>query len=239
MLNFYNNIMTPRQQLILQAIVELYAQTAEPVGSGALCQQFEMSSATIRAEMAELERHGFIMQPHISAGRVPTDKGYRCYVNTLDMTHADTRTERALERQVKSAGEVERAIKNAVESLAHVTHNLGLGTIGNNLYLSGMAGLFQHPEFYGGEQAYEVARLLDSLEEWLQEAAPNDPISVYIGQENPIGRASGATLIISRFESPYSARSYIGVLGPTRQQYNSVIGLVQYTGKLLEEALIQ
>jgi heat-inducible transcriptional repressor len=229
--------MTPRQQQILQAIVETYAHTAEPVGSQALCEQFDTSSATIRAEMAGLERQGFIMQPHISAGRVPTDKGYRAYVNTLGERSNDGRTERAVERRVRGAGEAERAIKNAVESLAHVTHNLGLGTIGGNLYLSGMAGLFQHPEFHGGAQAYEVARLLDSLEEWLEEAAPNDAISVYIGHENPIGRASGATLIISRFESPYSARSYVGVLGPTRQRYGPVIGLVEYTGRLLEETL--
>lgn len=230
--------MTPRQEQILHAIVETYAQTAEPVGSMALCEQFKTSSATIRSEMAALESLGFIMQPHISAGRVPTDKGYRAYVNSLsEHPAADHRHEQALAKRVKSAGEVERAIKNAVESLAHVTGNMGLGTIGPNLYLSGMASLFQQPEFYGGQQAYEVARLLDSLEEWLAEAAPGDPISVYIGHENPIGRSSGATLIISRFESPYSSRSYIGVLGPTRQQYAPVIGLVEYTGRLLEESL--
>jgi len=228
--------MTPRQEQILHAIVETYAETAEPVGSSALCSKFDTSSATIRAEMAALEAAGFIMQPHISAGRVPTDKGYRSYVNSLTPTR-DRRHEMALAKRIKSAGEIERAIKNAVESLAHVTSNLGLGTIGPNLYLSGMAGLFQHPEFHGGQQAYEVARLLDSLEEWLAEAAPNAPISVYIGRENPIGRSSGASLVISRFESPFSSRSYIGVLGPTRQHYGSVIGLVQYTGKLLEEAL--
>jgi heat-inducible transcriptional repressor len=229
--------MTPRQQLILNAIVETYAKTAEPIGSMALCSRFETSSATIRAEMAALEAQGFIMQPHISAGRVPTDKGYRAYVNALAEPLHDGRHEQAMARQIKSAGEMERTIKNAVESLAHVTSNLGLGTIAGNLYLSGMASLFQHPEFNGGRQAYEVARLLDSLEEWLAEAAPNAPISVYIGRENPIGRASGATLIISRFESPFSSRSYIGVLGPTRQNYGPTIGLVQYTGKLLEEAL--
>lgn len=229
--------MTPRQQQILSAIVETYAKTAEPIGSMALAGRFETSSATIRAEMAALEAAGYIMQPHISAGRVPTDKGYRAYVNALGESAHDGRQEQALARQIKSAGEVERTIKNAVESLAHVTSNLGLGTIAGNLYLSGMASLFQHPEFNGGTQAYEVARLLDSLEEWLAEAAPNAPISVYIGRENPIGRTSGATLIISRFESPFSSRSYIGVLGPTRQNYSSVIGLVQYTGKLLEEAL--
>ncbi len=228
--------MSPRQEQILHAIVQTYAKTAEPVGSMSLCEQFETSSATIRAEMAALEQGGYIMQPHISAGRVPTDKGYRAYVNSLEETAHDSRHEQAMARQILGAGEVERTIKNAVESLAHVTSNLGLGTISGNLYLSGMASLFQHPEFNGGERAYEVARLLDSLEEWLAEAAPNAPISVYIGRENPIGRASGATLIISRFESPFSSRSYVGVLGPTRQNYGPVIGLVQYTGKLLEEA---
>jgi len=228
--------MTPRQERILAAIVELYAQTAEPVGSGALCELFGLSSATIRSDMVELERLGLIMQPHISAGRVPTDTGYRTYVNTLQ-PQPDTRTNQALAKRVASAGDAERTIKTAVEGLAHVTHNLGLATIGRNLYLSGMASLFQHPEFAETGQVHEIARLLDSLEEWLAEAAPNDPVSVYIGQENPIGRASGATLVISRFESPYSARSYIGVLGPTRQQYGSVIGLVEYTGRLLEETL--
>jgi heat-inducible transcriptional repressor len=229
--------MTPRQRQILYAIVEAYAKSAEPVSSAVLCDQFDASSATLRAEMAELERQGYIMQPHISAGRVPTDKGYRAYVNSLEAPHSDTRTEQALARQVHGAGEAERAIKNAVESLARVTGNMGLATIGGNLFMSGMAALFQQPEFFGGQQAYEVARLLDSLEEWLAEAAPNDPISVYIGGENPIGRASGATLIISRFMSPYSDRSYIGVLGPTRQQYGTVIGLVEYTGRLLQESL--
>ena len=229
--------MTPRQIHILAAIVELYAKTAEPVGSLALADQFDTSSATIRSEMAELERNGYIMQPHISAGRVPTDKGYRAYVNALE-PETDDRTHRALAKRVGSIGESDQAIKMAVETLADITHNLGLATIANNLYLSGMASLFQQPEFSGGAEAYEVARLLDSLEEWLAEAAPNDPISVYIGRENPIGRASGATLIISRFESPYSDRSYIGVLGPTRQNYGPVISLVSYTGRLLQEALV-
>ena len=229
--------MTPRQQLVLKSIVEIYARTAEPVGSLALAEAFDASSATIRAEMACLERDGFIMQPHISAGRVPTDKGYRAYVNAMEPATGDTRQELAMSRRVRGAGEADRAIKNAVESLAHVTRNLGLATIAGNLYLSGMASLFQHPEFASGAKAYEIARLLDSLEDWLAEAAPNDPISVYIGHENPIGRASGATLIISRFESPYSARSYVGVLGPTRQKYGPVIGLVEYTGRLLEDAL--
>ena len=75
--------MTDRQKQILSSIIEQYAEVASPVGSSLLAKVFHVSSATIRAEMAELERGGYIMQPHTSAGRVPTDKGYRFYVNHL------------------------------------------------------------------------------------------------------------------------------------------------------------
>jgi heat-inducible transcriptional repressor len=80
---------------------------------------------------------------------------------------------------------------------------------------------------------------LDNLEPWLREVAPNEPLSVYIGQENPIGRTAGCSLIISRFQSPYSDQSYIGVLGPTRQSYRDVMNLVRHTGEVLEDALYE
>jgi heat-inducible transcriptional repressor len=86
-------------------------------------------------------------------------------------------------------------------------------------------------------QVQQVAQLLDNLEPWLREAAPNEPLNVYIGRENPIGRTAGCSLIISRFHSPYSDRSYIGVLGPTRQNYRDVTMLVRRTGQALEEVL--
>jgi heat-inducible transcriptional repressor len=105
------------------------------------------------------------------------------------------------------------------------------------LYISGLSNLFGQPEFLHPAQVREVARLLDNLEPWLREAAPNEPLSVYIGRENPIGRNSGCSLIISRFRSPYSDKSYIGTLGPTRQSYRGVMSLVQRAGQTLEEAL--
>jgi heat-inducible transcriptional repressor len=234
--------MTPRQQKLLAAIIEQYAEVASPVGSSLLAKVFKVSSATIRAEMAELERKGFIMQPHTSAGRVPTDKGYRYYVNSLQSDEApqsEGRGQRALTARVESGGLPERTIRNAVDTLVELTHNLGLATIGNQLYMSGLSNLFGQPEFMHSGQVQQVAGLLDNLEPWLREVAPNEPLSVYIGHENPIGRTAGASLIISRFRSPYSDRSYIGVLGPTRQQYRDVMGLVQSAGQALEEVLYE
>lgn len=231
--------MTERQKQILSAIIEQYAEVAVPVGSSLLAKVFGVSSATIRAEMAELERLGYIAQPHTSAGRIPTDQGYRLYVNNLAeaATAPERRAERALTARVTHGGMPERTIRNAVDTLVELTHNLGLATIGNQLYMSGLGNLFGQPEFIGGNQVQQVARLLDNLEPWLREAAPNEPLSVFIGSENPIGRSAGVSLIVSRFRSPFSDHSYIGTLGPTRQNYRDVMALVAHTGKTLEEVL--
>ncbi len=234
--------MTNRQSDILAAIIEQYAEVASPVGSALLAKVFDVSPATVRAEMAELERMGYISQPHTSAGRVPTDKGYRFYVNQVQSQEEVETTRlgrgtRAIDTRVRGAGEPELAIRSAVDSLVQLTHNLGIATIGSTLYMSGLANLFGQPEFMSSVAARSVAGLLDNLEPWLREAAPNEPLSVYIGHENPIGKSSGCSLIISRFSSPYSDRSYIGVLGPTRQNYRGVITLVRSAGKTLQEAL--
>lgn len=235
--------MTERQIQILAAIIEQYAEVAAPVGSVMLAKLFNVSSATIRSEMAKLEELGLIMQPHTSAGRVPTDKGYRMYVNAINDAETPElpqldRSARAIEARVSTHGDrADRAIRSAVDSLVDLTQNLGLATIGDELYLSGIGNLFSQPEFMQGDHVQGVARLLDNLEPWLREAAPNEPLNVYIGSENPIGKASGATLIISRFRSPYSDKSYIGVLGPTRQSYGKVMRLVRHAGAMLEEVL--
>lgn len=234
--------MTDRQRAILNAIIEEYAEIASPVGSVTMAKLFGVSSATIRSEMARLEELGYIVSPHTSAGRIPTDKGYRAYVNSL--TESDRpaelpeRTAHVIETRVQTlGGTADRAIRSAVDSLVELTGNLGLATIGNELYMSGISNLFSQPEFMQGGHVQSVARLLDNLEPWLREAAPNQPLNVFIGSENPIGKSSGATLIISKFRSQFSDCSYIGVLGPTRQDYARVMQLVSYTGITLEGIL--
>ena len=232
--------MTDRQEKILAAIVEQYAEVASPVGSSLLAKAFGVSSATIRSEMSGLEKAGYISQPHTSAGRIPTDKGYRYYVNHITEQKAgsgEKRAQRALAARVTDGGMPEQAIKNTVDTLVELTSNLGIATIGDQLYMSGLSNLFGQPEFMHPGQVQEVARLLDNLQPWLYEAAPNEALNVYIGRENPIGSAAGCSLIISRFRSPFSDSSYIGVLGPTRQSYRDVMNLVSRAGQALEETL--
>lgn len=237
--------MTDRQKQILAAIIEQHAEIAAPVGSVMLAKLFGVSSATIRSEMVRLEEMGLIEQPHTSAGRIPTDAGYRFYVNALNEAQANEpqsmlpdRSAKAIEARLHTHPDrADRAIRSAVDSLVELTQNMGIATIGDELYMAGIGNLFSQPEFLQGNHAQSVARLLDDLEPWLREAELNEPLNVYIGSENPIGRASGATLIISRFRSPYSDSSYIGVIGPTRQSYEKVMRLVRHTGAMLEEIL--
>jgi heat-inducible transcriptional repressor len=232
-----------RQQQILAAIVEQYAEVASPVGSVVLAKLFDVSPATIRSEMVRLESLGYIKQPHTSAGRIPTDAGYRFYVNGITEENPSVRkptTIRAgqvIDRRVTNAGAPEQVIRSAVNSLSEMTRNVGLATLGPTIYTKGLEQLFAQPEFIDGSGMRAVGYLLDNLDHWLREAAPTEPHNVYIGAENPIGKSSQCSLIISRFRSPYSDSSYIGVLGPTRQSYRQVMSLVKHTAASLEEAM--
>lgn len=238
---------TERQRKILCHIIEEYAETASPVGSVTLAKLFQVSPATIRAEMARLETMGLIAQPYTSAGRVPTDAGYRFYVNNLDGMENTGRMEneqKSLERgthvlgvRIHSQSRADAAIRGAVDTLVELTGNMGLATIDGQLYLAGLTRLFTQPEFGDTRRVQAVAKLLDNLEPWLMEAAPGEALNIFIGQENPIGKNSEASLIISKFRSPFSDRSYIGVLGPTRQNYMRVMSLVKQAGRMLEEIL--
>lgn len=292
--------LTERQKLILFAIIEEYADVAAPVGSVTLAKLFNVSSATIRSEMARLEELGYITSPHTSAGRIPTDYGYRYYVNSLSSSphlgncmEADTqdsgsseaesekptsesiltssdsaeaieiidsifnhwlnpsplkalgsgeenegrRSLHALEVRINAQERADFAIRSAVDMLVELTGNLGLATIGNQLYYSGISKLFSQPEFVDYERIQAVSKLLDNLEPWLHEAKPGEPLNIFIGHENPIGKNSDASLIISKFRSPYSDDSYIGVLGPTRQNYAKIMSLVRHAGRYLENTL--
>lgn len=238
-------MLSNRQEQILYAVIEEYAETAAPVGSQTLSKLFGVSSATIRTEMNRLETLGLLAHPYTSAGRIPTDAGYRLYVNSLTQ-EADcgvtpkeqclkSRFNRVLTARVSAESSLSSAIKNVVDSLVDLTGNLGLGTIGDQLYLAGISKLFNQPEYEDVSKVQAVAKLLDNLEPWLREAAPGQPLNIFIGQENPIGKTSEASLIISKFRSPLSDRSYIGVLGPTRQNYSDVMALVYNAGNMLEE----
>jgi heat-inducible transcriptional repressor len=119
--------LTPRQEQILASVVEEYVSTGSPVGSKTLVLRggLEVSSSTVRYELAVLEEQGLLMHPHTSAGRVPTDLGYRFYVDRVLVTPRLESKELGLDLGPARA-EVDTALRTTAEALAHVTHLLAL-----------------------------------------------------------------------------------------------------------------
>lgn len=118
-----------RRLAVLRAIVEDYVQTREPVGSRALVERHSLgvSPATIRNDMASLEEEGFIAQPHTSAGRVPTDKGYRMFVDRLATVKPLSPAEkRAIHALLDSAVDLDDVVDRTVRLLAQLTHHVAV-----------------------------------------------------------------------------------------------------------------
>ncbi len=112
-----------RKLKILKAIIQTYLETGEPVGSRTISKytDLNLSSATIRNEMSDLEEMGFIMQPHTSAGRIPSDKGYRLYVNQL-MKEKDQEVEDIQRLAIRKTDRLEKVLQQVVKALAMNTN---------------------------------------------------------------------------------------------------------------------
>ena len=112
-----------RKTKILHAIIKNYLETGEPVGSRTISKytDLNLSSATIRNEMADLEELGYIMQPHTSAGRIPSDKGYRWYVDML-MSQKEQEITEIKGQMLEKADKMEELLKQVAKVLANNTN---------------------------------------------------------------------------------------------------------------------
>lgn len=118
-----------RRLEVLRAIVHDYVQTREPVGSRMLVERYSLgvSPATIRNDMAALEEAGYIAQPHTSAGRVPTDKGYRLFVDQLaTLKPLSVPERRAIQSLLQGAVDLDDVVDRTVRLLAQLTHQVAV-----------------------------------------------------------------------------------------------------------------
>jgi heat-inducible transcriptional repressor len=122
-------VLSPRQELILSLVVDAYLESAKPVGSKEVAEkpEVEWGPSTVRAELAALEAAGYLTHPHTSAGRVPTDSGYRCYVDLLMESGAAAGSGAGLELS-RLRREVDEAMRETTAALAQVTDLVALAT---------------------------------------------------------------------------------------------------------------
>lgn len=231
--------MTNRQAQILSIIVKSYVKNSKPVGSSSIISEFEpkLSSATIRNEMSELEKQGFITSPHTSAGRIPTDRGYRWYINSLTepKKNLKDREKEALKRKIESFSGSDIAIKRAVDLLSEITGSTALVTTSSNdVYYHGLRYILRLPEFENRDQMLGIADLVDNLLDFFHELPTFESEIIYIGEENPYLRKAHCAFLAS----PYSFRDrdgLMGILGPTRMDYERNLELLDFITKELNQ----
>lgn len=233
-----------RHEQVLKAIIQHFIQTAEPVGSNTILvsYNFSVSPATIRNDMATLEKEGLIYQPHTSAGRVPTPLAYRLYVNEL--ADYDAARKKAIQQlkhiqQEHHLAKVKERIYDAVSLMAKSTGNVSFATLPDNhrTFYLGMSNVLKQPEFMHdslhASQVMEVLEHSNNFVDTLHNLDINDEIKVFIGTENIIEQIQSCSIVVTTY-TLNGYEGFIGILGPTRLDYPFNIAIIEEIKKLLD-----
>ncbi|MFZ6035812.1 MAG: hypothetical protein ACOYUK_01600 [Patescibacteria group bacterium] len=235
--------MKERKRAILSAIIKEHVHgDGKPVASQALVDKYklELSSATVRNEMADLESEGLIFQPHTSAGRIPTEKGWQYYIENFLVEKQPaqaqmTLLEKALHKREQAQTDV--AVKNVARTLAEISQNaVFVGFSRDNVYYTGLSNLFNHPEFADIDLVRHLSAIVDHLDDVIAElfSKVTDTPRILVGSENPFGKE--CSTIFSPYQVKGCEPGLIGVLGPVRMDYEDAFALVNYTKKLFAHA---
>lgn len=225
--------MDVRKRAILKTIIKEYVDTAKPVGSSLLVKKyhFELSAATIRNEMADLEKEGYLDHLYTSSGRIPTDKGYRYFVDELMEKRVLSSKERA--RLVKLLDlEANQIFKQTARILANLAHNLAIMNLEESFWRAGLDNLFSQPEFRDSEEILCISKVLDKLDSILDSRfrVPWKTIKIFIGKENPLQELENCSIIIAGLKD-----GKLAILGPKRMEYARNRSLLDFTSKLLNK----
>lgn len=237
------NELSERQIKILKAIIEEYIEIATPVGSENLERKRELgvSPATIRNEMVKLTKSGFLKQPHASAGRTPTKQAFRFYIDKLmeekKLSVADEVTAR--EKVWDSRFDFDKLMHEATRGLAERTKTLAVAaTEDGNLYHAGYANILTMPEFYDIDVTRTILEMLDQtkpLFALFQKSFGEEPIHFLFGEELGYELLDPCGMIFTHFDAGPHKTGSLGVIGPSRLHYPTVIPLVRYFAGLIEE----
>jgi len=253
--------LTPRQQDLLRFVIKEFINSAKPVASATIHRKahLHVSPATIRAELSHLEDRGFLSQLHTSGARVPTDKAYRHFVNSLNLQQSPepaVNDKRAIRTALADAGQNPRQINKAVaDTLSKLTANLVItGTEEqNDFFKFGLSNLMNLPEFREFDRMFQLTnffeefdRMFDLLERQLfgpafaKASAGNANfkiIQVSIGRENPVSGIKEDSVIATRYPLPNGYIGSLTLIGPTRMDYEKNIALIKFTKEELNKRI--
>ncbi|MDP2631610.1 MAG: hypothetical protein Q8P30_02465 [Candidatus Uhrbacteria bacterium] len=231
-------MLTNREAQILGAIIEEYVESAEPIASGTLVDKYSLdcSPATVRNIMAKLEEMNLLRQPHTSAGRVPTEEGFRLYVQQFlipkKTSHARVPLTQA-RAQVSDPRDIVREMAKCLVRLSGETVFSSLDEGWN--YYAGISKLFEKPEFSNVDTLRELSLAVDKFDDVMGEVFERveRDINVWIGRENPFGERMSTMLV--KYQLPNGKIGILGLVGPLRMDYERNIRLLREAKELLDE----
>ena len=230
--------MDNRKEQLLNLVINSYKSTAEPVGSRLLLSlgELDVGEATIRNELRLLEEEGYLTHPHTSAGRIPTAKRYRYYVDNLnkDSVKINKKDNDILGMSVKQNTEYIKSRKNLVKQTAELSNQAIMLVLSpNSVFYTGISNLFSQPEFSELSLAIDVSRIFDHCEDCLEDFYNdvNDEIQIFVGEEHPFGGM--LSIIANKFSNKEVNNGLIVLMGPIRMDYERNYSLIKKVKELI------
>jgi len=232
-------MITERQKDILNGIIKEYISSADPISSQLLEEKYELGicPATIRSEMQKLTNEGFLCQPHTSAGRIPTDKGYEFFVEKLfeEMLSGQDKSFNLGDWLWKESEDISKLASLITKDVAEASSNLALTYLVEDeiLWKEGWENILKEPEFEEKRQIEHFIDFLKSFEANIKETCSDRRIQIYIGK-NPFSKFHDFSIILSSCRFPKKQKGFLAILGPKRMNYDRNISLINFAVKNLE-----
>lgn len=235
--------LTERQKKLLRAVIEKYIETAEAVGSETIEKEASLgvSPATIRNEMVKLTALGYLRQPHTSAGRTPTSMGMKFFVDSLmEEKSLSLKDEVAIKEELSDEPNqnFNKLLRHTAQSLAAQTHSLAVATNEDeDIFASGMANILDMPEFYDIDITRTVLSMIDKFDlmgQIFSQLLPQDQIKILFGDELGVPYLEPCGFVLTRYQTPTHS-GVLGIIGPSRLNYPTVIPTMRYFSHLLSE----
>lgn len=222
--------MNSRQEQLFLHIVEEYTQTAQPVGSRLLVEKFKMdvSPATVRNDMADLEKDGLIIQPHTSAGRIVTQEGFQHYIDNYLTEKKISVKEKSLLDRLNKEKDHEMKVKNVAKLVAEISGaTVVVGFNQNNVFYTGISNLLSNPEFANLNVIYNLSSIVDKMDVIMANIFDKiNETEINLGPQNYF--SPGCATILTKYNG-----TLFGILGPVRMDYARNLGLVNYVKQLI------
>ena len=249
--------LSPRQNNILRGVIETHIETTQPVGSRSIAEKyaFSFSPATIRHEMGALEEMGYLTHPHTSSGRLPTDHGYRYYLDHTSFESVPEEPWGCLDQEL-AAGAAEERLEEFLDHvsllLASRSQEIALTLTPSGdpeasekparrkLSLQGLPYMLEKPEF---QDVKKVRNLLGFFEEkttltrWVLTHADAGHVCVAVGREHAHEALEDCAIVTARYGAGEGHQGVIAILGPKRMAYRQIIPLISRMASLVGDIL--